>query len=390
MLAQKERNLVLANDIIAYVFILSIAFFCNKFINYFIVFFCLLLITSAIVNKNFVINLRITLIVLLFYSFWFIIGLKHKDWHRDVKFHLIWGISILIYYNILEKLNIDKLFKALFTLNVLITIIYFLLKINKFPQIYLGERVLSEGNIYRISGPIVITFYAILFLVNKVEFVYDKFNIYAVFINMIIGIFSILLIGSLQNLVIYISFYYIFFMQKGLMRNLLYIAIILSFFFIIISIFASHEYLEKIYQLKNPLESETIKTRFMDLVYVFTQIKYSFFDLWFGVGVGVKAEIQRIATWNAKTLVDFDALEIDNGFYYIFHRTGIIGLSIFVFINLLTIIRFRNQKNKYCLLIFFVITNLLSVHYVTIFVTSLLFYLYVRHEKTDDEIYNSA
>jgi hypothetical protein len=104
----------------------------------------------------------------------------------------------------------------------------------------------------------------------------------------------------------------------------------------------------------------------------------------FGDGPGVTSEVYRVSI-RGNNLFEFrEFLEIDNGFYYVYHRAGLVGLGLFLFLHGFLLKKYGNFRNRMCFLAFFVITNTLSIHYFTNPMSSLMLYLMLRHNEEEN------
>src|SRR5690606_17065837 len=82
-----------------------------------------------------------------------------------------------------------------------------------------------------------------------------------------------------------------------------------------------------------------------------------------GKGFGASTEIFRENKIARSFRGIYRFQEIDNGFYYIFHRGGISLLLIFLLSHLYLLFKIPNMKAKLGFILFFFLTYFLSIHY---------------------------
>lgn len=119
----------------------------------------------------------------------------------------------------------------------------------------------------------------------------------------------------------------------------------------------------------------SFQTRISDLKFVLRGFDINSFEAWFGAGIGVKSEVIRYNPFTKGVSEVRDFLEIDNGYYYIFHRFGFIGLSVLT----LMILRAFFLKNNFLMAIFLSVTVFLSITFITSISTFLFFLLVISN-----------
>lgn len=387
MISTQKKNNISYYEIIAYLYLISIAFYSSNLKVVFLGFYILLFGAIIAYNKNVYINIKYTVIIFIFYSFWFYLGLNNKFIYLDLIFHLFWGTSILIFYNAFEKIEYNRLFIIIFTLNFIIFLVYVLLRYNIMPNIYVGETNLPKGmEEYRVLGPTILSLHIIPLLYNKKDIVPNRNNNIIIYSNIFIGLITLNLVGNLQNTLVFIFLNYIALVKSGFWSNLFKIISFAIVVFLFLTIFAPAKTVEKFKTISNPTKSTSLVGRITDLIYMTTQVKYSSFQIVFGSGVGTVSEVSRLAIWDMKTISKHKFPEIDNGFFYAWHRTGFVGLALYLFLFGVIFKRIKNIKNRISFVVYFIITNLLSTHFFTHFTTALIVYVLVRRESTTKEI----
>ena len=72
-----------------------------------------------------------------------------------------------------------------------------------------------------------------------------------------------------------------------------------------------------------------------------------------GYGIGIKSTIRRINPVTKKLDSARTFTEIDNGFFYIYHRSGLNGLAAFLIFHIIAISLSPNNKTKLMFTLFF-------------------------------------
>ncbi|MBW7869786.1 MAG: hypothetical protein H3C39_01860 [Flavobacteriia bacterium] len=116
-----------------------------------------------------------------------------------------------------------------------------------------------------------------------------------------------------------------------------------------------------------PWEYSSLRIRISDLQKAFRSENFTTLENIFGKGFGASTRIFR----DNKIAVSFRGYytfqEIDNGFYYIFHRGGVSLMTIFLLSHAYLTYRIPNLKAKLGFILMFIMTNLLSIHYFNYF-----------------------
>jgi hypothetical protein len=72
--------------------------------------------------------------------------------------------------------------------------------------------------------------------------------------------------------------------------------------------------------------------------------------------------------------------EIDNGFYYVYHRMGFIGLIIFIIV-ITILVKPLTLKPMLFILVFWVVSNSLSIHFFSINSSALFMSIVYFHNR---------
>ena len=107
----------------------------------------------------------------------------------------------------------------------------------------------------------------------------------------------------------------------------------------------------------------SFQTRIDDLRFLLTNFSFYDYKTWFGEGIGVRSEVVRYSPFTVGIVESRSFLEIDNGFYYVFHRFGLFGLSAIFFVFLYTILFSKGSMR--ILSVFLCVTMTLSITVIT-------------------------
>ena len=129
-----------------------------------------------------------------------------------------------------------------------------------------------------------------------------------------------------------------------------------------------------------PWEYSSLKIRISDLQKAFENENYTTIETIFGKGFGASTEIFRENKIARSFRGVYRFQEIDNGFYYIFHRGGISLLLLFLLSHFYLMLKIPNLKAKLGFILFFFMTNLLSIHYFNYFFYLLIPFLILNND----------
>jgi hypothetical protein len=351
----------------------------KEYFNLYILFSALLNAFFFLYYKNLKIGTGLVRMGFLLYFAWLLLGLTNQAFLIDLKYHLAWLLTFLLFANFFSKISDLELIRYLLLLNVLLFVVYLLLFTNVVPNLYVVDDI-PDYQAFRTFGPVVVSFYAFCMVMNYPRFRHwPKRNLF-LFINLAMGVIVAILQGSLQNFAILALIYLLtFFRRQQLARFLLVLSLAIGLFSGAIWTFGTEPTRDKFQELLNPFQSPTVLTRVADLAYMLDG-RDNAWQILAGRGLGVTSEVFRVSPRNDR-LVEFrEFLEIDNGFYYVYHRAGLIGLALFLLLHVHLLRKYGNSKNRMSFLAFFVITNALSIHYFTNPMSSLMCYLLVRQK----------
>tara|TARA_R110002050_G_scaffold298133_2_gene460772 strand:- start:869 stop:1861 length:993 start_codon:yes stop_codon:yes gene_type:complete len=296
-------------------------------------------------------------LAIIFYSFYLLIGIVnfHDNPFIDIKFQLF----SLIFFFLLINFKFDIL-KVLFSINTLVFIIYGLLFLDILPNIW-HESTLGVGG--RINGPSIIVINLILFYYLITEKPFDN----RLIIASLMGFICIALTTNFMNLAV---FAILIFLQVINFRKLLKPIYIITFVLIFLGAiwYLNSPYVPELVSAKmkyiyKPWEYGSLKTRIEDFNKAILSENFNIFKKIFGEGYGASTSIYRenkIAPSLSRT---FNFQEIDNGFYYLYHRGGWSLLFIFILSHLYLLLKLKGAKAKLGFISLIFVTNILSIHY---------------------------
>lgn len=300
--------------------------------------------------------------------------------HIEFKHHMTFFLVFVLLFQIMreKEYSLEIFFKYSYILSIIVFAFYIAFFLNLLPNPYRGEDM-PFYVAFRVSGPPLGIFLFLPFLYSMSNFPKTNYYQNRLYISFVLGLIACALSGSNQSFVLHVLFY-AFAILKPSIKN---IAIVIFVF--IMSIFLapkllSEAHLDKLSQIANPLESQTVITRLNDFSYAYDQMIKKDENLIFGEGIGITTEVLR-SSWDGNWSEYREFLEIDNGFFYVFHRLGIVGLIVYIGVIFYLIHRFGTVRNKLMYFSFFLVTNLLSVHFFTHIFSAFLTYLLTRRSK---------
>lgn len=315
-------------------------------------------------------------VVAFFYIPFLILGLIHQYPNPtiDIKFQF-YG---LIFYLFLVNVKDLKILRLLFILNAVVAIVYILSFLGFVPSLWNIDTTGKGGRVY---GPAIIPIVLIGFyyLYNKMSFDLP------LAISWVIALVYLFLTSNLMNLVtagvllilIVINVRKIFNPAFVVGFSLL-IAVSIAFFN---SKYAPEAIKEKLPYVLKPWEYASFQIRIQDLNTALLTENFSWSEKLIGKGFGVNTTVYRENKIAQFFSGKFTFQEIDNGFYYIYHRGGFVLLFLFLLAHAYLVYKIPSMKAKLGFMAIFVITNLLSIHYFTNF-----FYLIVPFLILETEI----
>lgn len=297
--------------------------------------------------------------------------------HFEFKYHASFFLVFILMFQIMreKEYSLEIFFKYSYILSTIVFILYIAFFLNFLPNPYRDEdRPLYAA--FRVSGPSLGIFLFPPFLYVMSNFPKTNYYQNRLYISFVLGLVACALSGSNQSFVLHVLFY-AFAILKPSMKNIAIIVLVSLMSIFLAPKLLSEAHLEKLSQIINPLESRTAMTRLNDLSYAYDQMIIKDENIIFGEGIGISTEILRTSL-DGKWSEYRKFLEIDNGFFYVFHRLGIVGLIVYIGVIFYLLYRFGSRRNKLMYFSFFLVTNLLSTHFFTHIFSAFLTYLLTR------------
>ena len=345
---------------------------------------CLLLLvgTNLIVVKKGKIKVPLYFyLTLAIYLIFLTIGLfyGHRNPQIDIKFQLF---GFLFYLFLLNKKEFNVL-PILLIINYIVLGVYILLYIGKFPNLWHTTIIGFQGRVY---GPsivpiILISFY---YLIKNKSFDLKLVTAY------IVAIPSLLMTTNLMNIVItgILLMLLVVDFKKLMQPKFIFIivGIGLSSFLFFNSNYAPDLIKQKIPYLLDPFEYPSLKIRANDLKTALSQENVSITEKIVGKGFGASTTIFR-ENEEVQAFSDFITFqEIDNGFYYLYHRGGFSLLILFILFHSYLLMVIKSFKVKVGFIFIITFTCLLSIHYFNNMFYLILPFLILEGNKNKKEI----
>ena len=345
---------------------------------------CLLLLvgTNLIVVKKGKIKVPLYFyLTLAIYLIFLTIGLfyGHREPQIDIKFQLF---GFLFYLFLLNKKEFNVL-PLLLIINYIVLGVYILLYIGKFPNLWHTTIIGFQGRVY---GPSIIPIILISFyyLIKNKSFDLKLVTAY------IVAIPSLLMTTNLMNIVItgILLMLLVVDFKKLMQPKFIFIivGIGLSSFLFFNSNYAQDLIKQKIPYLLDPFEYPSLKIRANDLKTALSQENFSITEKIVGKGFGASTTIFR-ENEEVQAFSDFITFqEIDNGFYYLYHRGGFSLLILFILFHSYLLMVIKSFKVKVGFIFIITFTCLLSIHYFNNMFYLILPFLILEGNKKKKEI----
>ena len=345
---------------------------------------CLLLLvgTNLIVVKKGKIKVPLYFyLTLAIYLIFLTIGLfyGHREPQIDIKFQLF---GFLFYLFLLNKKEFNVL-PILLIINYIVLGVYILLYIGKFPNLWHTTIIGFQGRVY---GPSIIPIILISFyyLIKNKSFDLKLVTAY------IVAIPSLLMTTNLMNIVItgILLMLLVVDFKKLMQPKFIFIivGIGLSSFLFFNSNYAPDLIKQKIPYLLDPFEYPSLKIRANDLKIALSQENFSITEKIVGKGFGASTTIFR-ENEEVQAFSDFITFqEIDNGFYYLYHRGGFSLLILFILFHSYLLMVIKSFKVKVGFIFIITFTCLLSIHYFNNMFYLILPFLILEGNKNKKEI----
>ncbi len=347
-------------------------------------FLCLLLLvgTNLILVKKGKIKVPLYFyLTLAIYLIFLTIGLfyGHRNPQIDIKFQLF---GFLFYLFLLNKKEFNVL-PILLIINYIVLGVYILLYIGKFPNLWHTTIIGFQGRVY---GPSIIPIILISFyyLIKNKSFDLKLVTAY------IVAIPSLLMTTNLMNIVItgILLILLVVDFKKLMQPKFIFIivGIGLSSFLFFNSNYAPDLIKQKIPYLLDPFEYPSLKIRANDLKTALSQENFSITEKIVGKGFGASTTIFR-ENEEVQAFSDFITFqEIDNGFYYLYHRGGFTLLILFILFHSYLLMVIKSFKVKVGFIFIITFTCLLSIHYFNNMFYLILPFLILEGNKNKKEI----
>lgn len=282
---------------------------------------------------------------------------EHENPTIDIKFQLFGFLFFLFLVNY-KKLNYLKL---LFYINIIVLVAYIGVSIGFVPnQIWHSAGVGYKGRVY---GPAIIPLILMLFYYIRYSKPIDNYLI----ISLLIGVPYFVLTTNLMNLVILAILFFLLVID---FKKIFTPKTIITFLSVVIvsglyfnSQFAPELIKDKLPYILKPWEYKSIDMRIQDFKKAVRSENYTLQENIIGKGFGASTSIFR----QNKIAIGFSKFyrfqEIDNGFYYLFHRGGFLLILLFVLGHIYLLFKLRFLKAQLALITIIFLTCLLSIHY---------------------------
>lgn len=329
----------------------------NRFNGLVLALYVVLLGCVFVINKDKVRLPQYFILALLIYFFYLIIGVfnHHENPMIDIKFQLFGFVFFFCIINV--KLNILKI---LFFLNILVFIVYALLFLNLIPNIWSDFTLGFKGRIY---GPSIIA-------INLLVFYYILFKKpidLKLVIALGLGLIYIALTTNFMNLAVFGGLVVLLVVNFRKLMKPIYLVSITILIILIIgylnSSFVPELVSDKLKYVYQPWDYPSLKTRVDDFNQIVSKENFGVFKQIFGEGFGTSSEIYRFNPVAVSLSRTFSFQEIDNGFYYIYHRGGWTLLFIFLLSHLFLFFKIHEVKARLAFAWFVFVTCILSIQY---------------------------
>lgn len=318
------------------------------------------------------------LLAFAIYIFYLSIGLfnNHPNAHIDIKFQLFF--FAFYFWLINNRFNIDFL-KLLFAINGIVLVIYLLLYLDIMPNFWNENTFGRQG---RVLGPAITPMVYILFNYLYTNKKFDR----RLGVSLMGAMIYILMTSNFMNLAIVSALSLLVVINFKQLLKPIYIAGIMILGLLLVlyinSPFVPEMISSKLEYIFKPWEYGTVKTRIADLQQALDNENFGVFQKLFGEGYGASSNIYRENKLSPSLSRTFAFQEIDNGFYYLYHRGGWSLLVLFFVSHIYLITKTPRIKAKIGFFVIILITNALSIHYF-----NYLFYLilpfWILHKRIE-------
>lgn len=322
------------------------------------------------------------LLAAMVYAFYLALGLYHQHpaAHIDIKFQFFQFIFFLALVN--QRVKIDFL-GLLFKINLIVFISYLILLLDLFPNFWHESTFGRQG---RVLGPNIICIALILFYYLYKGRPFDRRLGWA----LLYATVYLLLTSNFMNIAIVLSLVALIVVNFKKLFRPVYIITLIAFIVLGILYLRSPWVPDMVatkmeYALK-PWEYGTVQTRIQDLQQALGNENFGWFEKIIGKGFGTGSKIYRenkISPSLSRTLA---FQEIDNGFYYLYHRGGWSLLSIFIISHIYLMFKIKRVEAKLGFVALVFITNILSIHYFNYYFYLLIPFFIIYRDSISDSL----
>ena len=320
----------------------------------------LFLIFNSVIFKKDITKLKLPyyyIIAIIIYLFYLIIGIlnSHDNIQIDVKFQL-YGFLLFLYIIKFNKVDLEKFF---FFINIIVFITYTLLYFNLINNIWSENTFGYMGRVY---GPVIIAYVLLSFIYL---FKNRKFDM-KLGLSFIVAIIYVLFTTNFMNLLIVIGLTLLNIIDLKKVFKIKYVLILLGLSTLLVSYvkspYATELIKRKASYIFAPWEYGSVQTRIQDFNQAITNNNFGIKEKLIGVGYGASTIINRgVNSAGLEQIINFQ--EIDNGFYYLYHRGGWTLLLIFFMSHIWLFLKLPNLNSKLGFILIVFVTNILSIHY---------------------------
>ena len=283
---------------------------------------------------------------------------QHPNPTIDIKFQF-YGILFYLFLVNVRELN---LLRFLFVLNAVICLVYILIYFGFVPSLW-HDKITGVGG--RVYGPSIVPIALIGFyyLYNRMSF--DM----PLAISSLLALVYLFLTSNLMNLVTAGALLILIIVN---IRKLFKPGFIIGFSLLLVasiaffnSDLAPEAIKEKLPYVIKPWEYASLKIRIQDLELALLTEDFNWTQKIIGVGFGANTTVYRENKIVQSFSGNYTFHEIDNGFYYLYHRGGFVLLLLFLIAHIYILRKIPSIKARLGFIVIILFTNLLSIHYFT-------------------------
>lgn len=298
------------------------------------------------------------ILAFLVYLPFLILGLINQHPHPtiDIKFQF-YGLLFYLFWVNAKSIN---LLQFLFILNAVVCVVYIFVFLGFVPSLW-HDTITGKGG--RVYGPSIIPIVLIGFYYLYHKKTFDM----PLAISWLLALVYLFLTSNLMNLVtagvllllIIVNIRKIFNPVFILGFSLLLVAFIAFFN----SDLAPTAIKEKLPYVLKPWDYESFKIRIQDYETALRAEDFTWTEKLIGEGFGVSTTVYRENKIAQSFSGNYTFQEIDNGFYYVYHRGGFLLLFLFLIAHGYLVSKIPSVKAKLGFIFIVLFTNLLSIHY---------------------------